>query len=434
MAIGYNDGRLLIHLHFQKPSRWMHRRVERVDFISDNLCRHHVSLDFDVQRASVVQVARTAGWMPTSLLLPLGLMAKDPPLTSFDLRDDAGVSRPLLTSQETAEAAHQALRYVASKILQPQVLSDASRRTLWDIVSRPASEAESALKGWYDPTTHTYAAGSEESRLMGDAAFKLIVSELVDNYIALTPIDPTTTRQLLKYSYVSDVPWEAPRLVDRIFGTSARFTFPVAAGASYSYHFELAAPENSDVRRLALSEVAGDPPSAANAKNLMRVDGRREQMHVYAHEADRSANHAVVVDLVPQRRGLVRYAWFGALYASVALVSGYLWQLFTRRLEDANVEALGAALLLVPALIAVYVSRPGEHGMAARFAFGARVAMVLAAAAAVLGSIALALGFKGLALANFWLGSSIGAVLPTLYLWYVYRRSGEVIDYETTRG
>ncbi|GAA4752030.1 hypothetical protein GCM10023328_38930 [Modestobacter marinus] len=302
------------------------------------------------------------------------------------------------------------------------------------IVSNPADRADEALRGWYSPADRTYPPGSQASALMMDPAFRLIVTELVQNYIALTPIEADSGRQLLKYSYASEVPWAAPRLRDRIFGTSARLTFPVvAAGASYSYHFEVAAPENLDARRLTLSEAEGDPPRP-RAEALMRIDGRREHMHAHVHLANRYSNHVAVVDLISQRRGLVRSAWFGALYATVALVAGYFWQRQTGRLEHANVEALGAALLLVPGLAAVYVSRPGEHGMAARFAFGTRVATVLAAAAAVFASISLALGFEGRALENFWLGSSIAAGLPTVFLWYVYWRAGKRVDYEVTRG
>ncbi len=62
------DGPLLLHMQFTDTS-WLHRRVDRVEFISDSLCRHHVSCDFDVQDAAVIQSAKVNGTLPAERLL-----------------------------------------------------------------------------------------------------------------------------------------------------------------------------------------------------------------------------------------------------------------------------------------------------------------------------------------------------------------------------
>jgi hypothetical protein len=427
------DGALLLYMQFH-DSDWIHRRVDRVEFMSDSLYRHYVSVDFDVQDAAVVKSGTAAPKANSRLLVPLGLMAKRP-LTGFDLRDESGTSRPLLTSRETGEAAYQALLHLSTIIVGP-TLSGSTQALLRQVASQPPEKARNALGTWFPAAHHTLPHRSEAAQLMADPAFKLVINELVDNFVALTPVKLDAPRQLVKYSYVSELPWDKPRLADRVFGTSARFAFPVlAAGSGYSYHFEVVAPEGLDLRRLSLSEAVGEPLRPVPGKDpLMRVEGRREQMHVHTALADRHSSHIAVADLIPQRRGLVRSAFIGVMYATVALISGYLWQHFTRRLELANVEALGAALLLVPGLAAVYVSRPGEHGMASRFAFGTRVATVFAAAAAVLGSISLALGLTGTLLTYIWLGLSVVAIFPAMYMWYVHRRAGQRVDYSVKFG
>lgn len=428
------DGPLVLSMQFT-DSGWLHRRVDRVSFLSDTLYRHHVSIDFDVNDASLVRSMRSAAKLPERVLVPLGLMTKRA-LTGFDLRDASGASIPLLTSQETGEAAYQAVSYLGSRVIGPEPLSADTQRVLRTIVSGSPSDARGALEKWYPAAHHTLPAMAQSVRLMKDDAFKLVVNELVENFIALTPVPADEPRQILKYSYVDELPWNTPRRLDHFFGSSARFTFPVlAAGTGYSYHFEVSAPEDLDLRRLALYEAIGEPPVPVPGKAAhMRVDGRREQMHVHMALADRYASHIAVVDLVPQRRGLVRSAWIGALYATAALVAGYLWQRGEHRLQDVNVEALGAALLLIPAIAAVYVSRPGEHGMATRLAFGTRAAAVLAAVAAVLASVTLAVGIEGSALTEAWGTLSWVAAVPTLYLTYIFWRSGIRVDYKTSIG
>ncbi len=431
------DGPLVLSMQFT-DSGWLHRRVDRVLFMSDTLYRHHVSIDFDVNDATLVKSMRAAGKLPSRLLVPLGLMSKRT-LTGFDLRDAAGASVPLLTSQETGEAAYQAVTYLGSRVIGPEPLSPDTQDVLRTIVSGQPTRAREALNRWYPAAHHTLSASAQSVRLMKDDAFKLVVNELVENFIALTPLTPLAPdglRRVIKYSYVDELPWNTPRRLDHFFGSSARFTFPVlAAGTGYSYHFEVAAPENLDLRRLALYEATGDPPVAVPGKPaLMRVDGRRGQMHVHMALADRYASHIAVVDLVPQRRGLVRSAWIGAVYATMALVAGYVWQRGGHKLQLVNVEALGAALLLIPAVAAVYVSRPGEHGMATRLAFGTRAAAVLAAVAAVLASVTLAIGMEGAALTCAWAALSWVAAVPTMYLTYIFWRSGLRVDYKTTIG
>lgn len=157
-------------------------------------------------------------------------------------------------------------------------------------------------------------------------------------------------------------------------------------------------------------------------------------MHAHMRNASRYSDYASVVDLTPQRRGLIRSAWLGALYATLALNGGYVWQREFGKLEEVNVEALGAVLLLVPGLAAIYVSRPGEHGLAARFAFGTRFATVMAAGAAVLATMTLALGLTGDVLAGWWGGLCIAAGLPTLYLTYVHQRAGQKVDFDVQYG
>ena len=65
-------------------SDWVHRRVEVVEFVTDEVMRRRVSIDFTVPERLPVVAGRT--------VVPLALMRKRP-MTAFDLRDEDG--RPL---------------------------------------------------------------------------------------------------------------------------------------------------------------------------------------------------------------------------------------------------------------------------------------------------------------------------------------------------
>lgn len=197
------DGVLLLHLQFE-DSNWLHRRVDRVSFLDDSRYRHHVSIDFDVHDAAVVQTAATFLKDRSRFIVPLGLMAKRP-LTSFDLVDASGASRSLLTSQETAIAAHQTLQYLAGQILGDEALEPETDQVLRKIVSGRPPEAREALEEW-QPRNRTLSPDSQPVRLMKDPAFELVITELADNFMGLTPVSTEPGRQVLKYSYVTELP------------------------------------------------------------------------------------------------------------------------------------------------------------------------------------------------------------------------------------
>jgi hypothetical protein len=193
--------------------RWVHRRVEQVEFIDDRSVRRRVSVDFELPEN---EPSRQINWTPMDLV-PLALLRKQP-LVGFDLHDEAGLSIPLFTRQQNAFVAWSLLAAVGEAAarnggfplpLPLDVLSD-----LRLISSERPTQAARALRTFIKP-------GRRESKplrraLMRDEVFSSLAEALTDNFLLLVLVEHgESTRRIFKFSYVEPLPWPPFRLLFR---------------------------------------------------------------------------------------------------------------------------------------------------------------------------------------------------------------------------
>ena len=114
------------------------------------------------------------------------------------------------------------------------------------------------------------------------------------------------------------------------------------------------------------------------------------------------------------RGGTIRAALLTALFTAAVLTFGAF------RLTELVKAKDGVATILVsvPAVIAAYLSRPGEHLLTTRLLFGVRLAILIAGVASFAASAVLLAGPRGVALQATWwsLDGIVWAVALALFV------------------
>ncbi len=80
--------------------RWVHRRIEQIELISDAAARRRISVDFRLHRSHFGDPVESDG-KEAVYYVPLTLLKKAP-VSNFDLRDEGGAALPLLTKRKTS--------------------------------------------------------------------------------------------------------------------------------------------------------------------------------------------------------------------------------------------------------------------------------------------------------------------------------------------
>lgn len=398
--------------------RWVHRRVEQVEFLDDRSVRRKVSVDFELPEN---EPEREINGLPTDLV-PLALLRKEP-LVGFDLRDEHGATLPLLTRQQNAFVSWSLLAAVGEAAarnagltlpLPLDVLSD-----LRLLTSEREDTALRVLKTFKKPRR-------EESRalrkaLMRDEVFSSFADALTSNFLLLVLIKhEPSVRRILKFSYVEPLPWAAAGLLERksfrgrlwllrlrlgLAAVPLDFEVP-ALNEAGSYHFEIEAPTGLTIERAEIT----DEESWIDVAEVPHPSGAR--VHLYASSEIESAHAVAWIWLRPTVVGLVRTS------ALFTLAVGYLLLLLAWRTEAVGTATPMSLLLAIPGFLAVFIVRPGEHLLSSRLLLGIRSVVVLAGLLPMVGGVALMLDLTGKGLSVMWWAiAAFGAVLA----WIVAR-------------
>jgi len=358
------------------PKYWIHRRVETVRFLDEDTLRRNVSVDCDVQ---------WRGEGPA--LLPLARIQKQP-MTSFDLRDDAGRSLPILTSRENGFVAWSALVAAAAAALEDDVPSSivASLRTVafWRPV--PGVSIEDQVRD---------ASGDAEARaaLFARPAFRGLVESLANGFLLVTPVTDVAEgaqRRVFKYAYSEPLarkrrPTVKQSLGFRPFGVE--FDVPLI-GDAQGYHVECEVPGDVQISDATLRTIGGEGDMEVTAP------GRGDRVHLFASDADAVAFGQASVRILPAPEGMLRATRLSVAVIFASLVAGMVFGGAIERSSD----AAAATLLLVPGLLIAIVSKPGEHRLASMVLRGLRWCVAVAAGSSYVAAGAIALSVEGTAL------------------------------------
>lgn len=410
-------------IFFRDGFRVARRHVESVEILSERAQRTQLTVDFDLPAQGAACVETLHGG-PCVFVVPVVVLAKDPPVSRLDLVDEDGRNLPLLLRDENAAITGAA---ISVALEQETGVADPELERLFVAIAAGDEPIARAILAWLDETVaedHPDVLGtpiwSSLREILEDLATRSIlwletsgrpgerrsVKLRFDTSLDLPSIIPRrswTEQAELGTDRVS-IPFELehrgdldPRgVVARIIGRLATaFAF---APIDYwidtpylhrcqSYHLQISAPSGLDVRDLRLVGTITSRTPGREADPRIEVD--RGEGHLFFSDADVEREAQAVVTFRVERRGFLSLA---AL--STALVAAMLWCFVGThdQIGDDGREVAGAVLLVVPAVLIAFVVRVGEHALATRLLSGVRMAVLLAgmcsvAAAAALGGV-----------------------------------------------
>ncbi len=337
---------------------WVHRRVEQITFVDEETVRRRVSVDFEIPHS----YASPEGVTLDTWLAPLALLRKGSPLVDFDLLDEEGRSLPLLATNEGHRVAAAALVSRAGTILQREgrTLGSELTEALSGAAACERREAKTAIRRAMAPQR-----GTDPRRFLArDPHMPRLVDDLARNFLVLTPISDPTKRRVIKFSFLES--FKRPSYIPlRVLGwrrTHLEFVIG-GAGMARSYHCEIGAPDRLEIMQAQLSEVRA---SGATIRDRRSACGNR--VHLQLTDVPSDTNAVLEADLRATRRGLPAMSAVLGVAVSLLLTAGVVFHASALRGGDTT----AALLVAIPALLAAYLSRPGEHELASRLLIGIR--------------------------------------------------------------
>jgi hypothetical protein len=328
--------------------RWVHRRVETIEFLDARRVRRRTSVDF------TMPALPDLGDAPAHV--PLSLVRKEV-LTAFDLRDEAGAALPLLTRRQNAA--------IASEILVQQ-----ARETLDELEAGPLlPDVESGLReiAGEDVIAADPEPGSREAEqwelLYEDTWMGALLTDLEEQFLLLVPLGDTTgRRRVLKFAYEQALGSEGGGVLLSSLGLRDH-PWRLAATAlsdAESYHVEVVAPTELSIRSAKLLTVRD---------RVLSEQADVARAHLYRSEP--AGGVPGVVDIrFALRRALVWPVFLTVLATAAILGAGLVahlvWDL------RANEDAAAALVVALPAFLAPFVA-PGNHLLVRRMFRGLRV-------------------------------------------------------------
>lgn len=443
---------------FTQPERWVHRRVEKISFKDHRFARQQVSVDFtlpvgvkpvghfhgqDVYVAPLFLLAKDARKPPrerkraVGRLRPRGaeapyerngLIIPTAPYSHIDLIDDAGRSVPLSTRRQSSLLAETMLLEAAQLVLGAPASAELAER-LSAIAYRGWPELRGALAWMLEEplaSPRETAAGQagastrrERARLRADDAFPELAYTLASHSIVVCPIaDGPRRRTIYKLLYDVDLNesfsasggWLRRSLRLR----SEEYSIPLnEIGAAASYHVEIDVPKDLRI------------DSASLIGKLYRWfgDGLLDRAHLdYAIQQTTNVSEVKIYVPEPPPGRRAGATWvrlrvppsvfhIGALTASIVIAAMLTIAAFALPVvaREHQSETAAAALLLVPALVAVYMAREGEHPITTMLLRPARVVLFVNAILPVFAVFLLIATWRreaspARASSDFWLG------------------------------
>jgi hypothetical protein len=390
---------------------WVRRRKWTIEYVDDTTIRQQMTVDFRLPGED--RLASSPGRGET-IYVPLWI-SKKLPLTNVDVRDEEGRALPVLNRMENGRLASRGLFLAidgAAAARQVEVNPDALAEALRTIATaQPKTDLPAIAAALESPALNrALEEGDERSAL---------VQDLGDGFLLMVPVEYEPGRdRLIKLAFDTPHYWhgEQPGWRDR--GRSALASLGLAdkeqkferisIGLARGTHFQLNAPANVDLAE-AWIDVRQYDPDRGEIELIDRrqvvYDRPRAELNVSLRAAydpdqppvpddpndpDDPANVSyrdfvscrqdtanIEVRLCPSARDV----FAGALVICL-LTTPLLW-LVDRRLVHLDGQTSAALLLALPAILAAFLARPGEHAFAARLLFGVRVTALVVGACAL---------------------------------------------------
>jgi hypothetical protein len=361
----------------EHPVPWIHRRKETVSIIDESALKRQLSVDFTLcdcpghemwaQLTSEIFGAELAA-------APLFFLEKRPAwLMGFDLKDESGRSLPLMTSGDNADLSAAMLEHTGRQCLEKMglTLSPTVGGMLKSLARGSRAEAEHWLRRLEFPLSSDEEADRRAmSALWNDDDMRWWLMTMAEASIVLVVYESSSShRRVLKLAY--DEPLGTQAKFRARFGWAPFKTWIVSPFIEGErYHLEVRAPRGMRLTRAALADDEHDQP---------KVDDKlTRRAHLYIDDANRAGGAIADIWLRVSGQGFLGGATLSSLLVVLAVMACINW---SKEIAE-NSTSAPALLLLLPAVIASYVGRPGQHPLTTHLLAIPRWALVLGAGGA----------------------------------------------------
>jgi hypothetical protein len=429
-----------------RARRWVHRRIESVEFESADTALRTVRLDLTVPTPPP-ELAKRLGDVS---LIPVGFLQKQRKFRPLICQSSDQHDLPVLTQRARAMVASKGLVAYAQGAFADRKVDQAALDkflgTLASIVTANIAEGVAAVRPFLpdsSESTETADTGASEPLettdqftqvLRVDPLFPTVAWNLATHFMLLVPLPAKAgDRYSVTYSHAEKIVPEPVSLTDRVFRFAGfyahRFQFPALAAAdASSFHFLFKAPPGLQVTRgefrLSSSLLStysmrrGSHKSGAEkqddsdnsgwgqrfAQELSDEEvGSMASAHLFSSDVPVDQVGSMWFNLRPLGTALLPPAWLTTvIVAAITTAVAVSTDAFDN--QDS-----GTALLLVgPSALALYIVRPLENRLTTRVLFGARAIVTAAGLVSFATAVLLALGSQG------WFAQILWNILPGL--------------------
>jgi hypothetical protein len=361
-----------------EESRWVHRRVETIDLLAQELVRRQVTVDFTVPEWLLddLRIGPEGPWC-----VPIAILEKRP-LRNFDLRED-DEWRPILGADAGGPVA-AGLVIAAARLAAAPTPLDLDITALLERIAR--SEPAAALVATEELRGH--ARAPQVATVLEDATSAFFLTTFAESYMLIALLAQPRGRRILKYAYDEHVQFvrgrqrRARRLARRLGWSPLVIDVAVPAAAhTASYHAEVVIPEELRVDAFIL-DAAGD--------TLLSTEIERgvDRASLHAPRVGLDTEPVLVAAIRAERADLPTLAFATSAVTALLLLAGAAF-------GDLGSPTAGSSVALLLAgsvLFATAVARSGEHRLVRGVFAGPRWLLSVVAVAALAAAAGVAFG------------------------------------------
>jgi hypothetical protein len=411
--------------------RWVHRRVDALEYRDDTTFRRRQSVHFTVPTVAPVVAVAAARFR----LIPLTTLCKET-LVNFDCRDESGAALPVLTRGQQGLLAVRGMTAWAEAVVDDALGEPLDPEVAAEIAALVTGDADDSA----DVRTAFAVGDGQRAVLRDDEFFTLVLDRLTEQFLLLTMVDDVPgTQRVVKFSYeelseLAPEPW--PRAPLAALGWIPRRAASAAESlfGAESYHFEADLPPGIDVPVASL--WVG---SAEDDMTCVDFDpGEHQRIALRSRGYERGVAE-VRWSVWPARGGWLRTAWFATALAAVTLSLG-AWRLdvitAVSPADDGGAGGAGtvpagtrtelaaAVILAVIGALGGLVARIEEHPLVTRILAWPRRMAALAALLPFVAAGTLVVGPSGEARRALWTALAVVAVVIATVFTVAFVRPG----------
>lgn len=345
-------------------SPWVFRRRESVTVIDEATIRRRHSVDFSLDTIrSLKEFEDVCGRVfgEGLCVAPLFILDKDPASSlSFDLEDETGRTLSLMTTEENAEISAATLVVLCRRKLQKQLhlpLPDGLAEVIAELARSSTTDAEEWLDRLRNPFPGDLYRREIDCLLdveSDDGQMTWWLETLAVASIVMVTFDTVPNhRRVIKIAYEQPMLSE-PQLPANLALRSFKVWLVTHLIRSGRYHVDITAPPDFRLTQMVLVDSKSDRP--------MSAPGFRRRAQLYVNDVHDARGAIAKFGLRVSGRGVLGGALVAATLAFVAIGA---CMLFRKPIAEGSGNNT-ALLLVLPGVIATYVSRADQHGLTTR--------------------------------------------------------------------